>query len=124
MEAKEGEGVGMVGLTAMVVAGRKNIVTAAIPFMVSLWVRTTLESCWMTMLKLCPRTIVSYIAFHITNTKARGTIFFCALGYGGGGGGGREERIRSPYQINDVLHPLLHTLHPDLPALKLCYFLL
>lgn len=43
----------------------------------------------------------------------------------GGGGAGEEkgERIRSPYQINDVLHSLLHTLHPDLAALKLCYFL-
>ena len=38
--SEEGE-----GLTAMVVAGRKNIVTAAIPFMTSLWVSMTLESC-------------------------------------------------------------------------------
>lgn len=42
------------GLTAMVVAGRKNIVTAAIPFMTSLWERITRESCCVTMLKLYP----------------------------------------------------------------------
>lgn len=76
MKEKRSEGGGQVGkgeeLTAIVVAGRKNIVTAAIPFMTSLWVSMTRESCWVTILKLYSSSPpLSYIA-HVTRFPTKG----------------------------------------------------
>lgn len=65
--------------------------------------------------------------YRISNYKHQGeghNIFFAPWGMVVVGRGGERRENKIPYQINDVLHSLLHTLHPDLPALKLCYFLL